>query len=566
MERGRALRGVLILVLALGLVLATTGSRQFDIKLVVKVTDCTTGNPIQGATVKVLTAATGSGSKYQATTDANGRAVINPLRIGDIEHTVQVSAPGYQTETKTKYMEAWSAVNMDICLQPDDPPPSETPTLTPTLDATFTPTSSATADESQVTRCGNHLSEQLKGLVAPEDSAVINQGADAAARCMLQCRSSTLNPLSEATAGPVATAERSIVPGGLGLRYEDFYACYQGCTDFGYFKDVAQAIVREGEPTGSIIITLVNLLGGPEGVQACDDAGAFAFQLVKQLAIQGALVNMVTVHSPVDVLVKDAKGRQAGFLENGQTIREIPDAQVTIAGESKYIIYPAIDEPTVILKSTGDGSMTLEMVRTKSGASTGGDEVQDIGFYDVPIRLGATGELKLTLSQPVLELNTEGIGTVSTPPSRFEATPVIDLATETLAPETATPEPATPTPEPGLLEKANWKNLGIGAVALCCVGVGGLMVVIVGIALYRRQKRKSAVSVAGPVESAAPGGIPCPRCGVFYQPGAQYCSKCGLHLVQPIPPSAPPAVCPNCGQPLRTSSKFCPRCGKPTGR
>ena len=559
-------RGVAVLALAFGLLLGTTAADRYDIKLIVTVTDCVTSQPIQGATVNVLSAATARGSHYLATTDARGQAVIEPVRIGDVDHTVEVSAAGYKSVTKSQYMRAWSTVEMNICLEPVAAPPTGTPTLTPTLEATLIPaatmpSASFTPDEGQAARCGSYLAEQLKGLVAPEDNPVITSGINDVAQCMLQCRS----------AAPDISSGLSLP----GINYGQFYACFQGCADFGYFQNAARAIIANDTLPGKIISTLASLLSGAEGAQACGDSGAFVYQLVKQLAIQGAQVNIVAVHSPANVWVTDKEGRRAGFLEDGKIVEEIAGARAVDAGESKYVIIPLVPDLKVDLKGNGQGLMTVELAYTK------GDVLQDMAFYDVPIEPETAGSVNLTPSQPVLELDTPGVGTQSVPPGRLEEIPVIPapaktvLSSATIEPVVlVTPEPEATATSDGLFNDPQLRTAGVAGAA-CCLGLL-LAGVILGFAVWlRRRARRSGV------QAVVSRGRECPRCGANCQLDARFCYKCGLSFVQaaqpprppaalprpaPVAPPPPPIACTKCGAALRATSKFCPKCGQPTGR
>lgn len=564
----RIWRDVAILALALAVLFGATAAERYDIKLIVTVTDCMTGQPIQGATVNVLSAATARGSQYLATTDSNGKAVIEPVRVGDVDHTVEVSAAGYRTTTRSQYMRAWSTVEMDICLEPLATPPTETPTVTPTLEVTLSPTASSTPDEGQAARCGDYLAEPLKGLVAPEDGLVITNGINDVAQCMLQCRAVAPLPAGEEVA-PVDA------PGQAGINYGQFYACFQGCADFGYFQNTARAILANDTLPGKIISTLAGLLSGVDGSQVCGDSGGFIFQLVKQLAVQGAQVNIVALHSPANIWVMDNEGRRAGFLEDGRVVEDIPGARAVISGESKYVIIPVIPDLKVELKGNGQGMLTVELAYTKAGI------VQDMAFYDVPIEPETAGSVNLTPSQPVLELDTPGVGTQSVPPGRLEEIPVIPAPTKA-ATSSATIEPvglvtlepvATATPE-GLFDNPQIRIIGV-ATGACCLGLL-LAGVLLGIAVWLRRRSRRAG-----VQAVVSRGKECPRCGASCQVEARFCYKCGqsfVHAAAPPPPAvpprprpaapppAPPVACTKCGAALRATSKFCPKCGHPTGR
>lgn len=114
-----AFRLLTALALAAGLLGITTGDAWADIDLFVHVIDCITRKPIPGATVSVTTARKDLGSANQSGTRTDGIANINPLRAGDINHTMIVAAPGYQYASTTVYMNAWTTQYVEICLQPE---------------------------------------------------------------------------------------------------------------------------------------------------------------------------------------------------------------------------------------------------------------------------------------------------------------------------------------------------------------------------------------------------------------------------------------------------------------
>jgi hypothetical protein len=91
---------------------------QADIDLTIKVVD-EQGIEITGAKVKALTADREFGSEFEAITDKNGIAQINPLRTGNIDHTLEVSKDGFLSSTVTKYMKAWSKKTVRVSLRPD---------------------------------------------------------------------------------------------------------------------------------------------------------------------------------------------------------------------------------------------------------------------------------------------------------------------------------------------------------------------------------------------------------------------------------------------------------------
>lgn len=80
----------------------------------------------------------------------------------------------------------------------------------------------------------------------------------------------------------------------------------------------------------------------------------------------------------------------------------------------------------------------------------------------------------------------------------------------------------------------------------------------------------AAPPAAFPQAAPPPAGEPCPKCGKQNQPGARFCTNCGLDM-RPAEPPVPPApskrvskhFCTHCGSPLRPNASFCPKCGQP---
>ncbi|MBC8496244.1 MAG: carboxypeptidase regulatory-like domain-containing protein [Anaerolineales bacterium] len=111
-----SLRVILAVVITFGILAVHTNTAKADVNFTVLVTKCGIGDPIWRAHVHVTTAATNLGSASRAFTGPDGIANINPLREGDIEHLIKVSAPGYDTLFYAMYMAAWTTQNVELCL------------------------------------------------------------------------------------------------------------------------------------------------------------------------------------------------------------------------------------------------------------------------------------------------------------------------------------------------------------------------------------------------------------------------------------------------------------------
>ncbi len=98
------------------LLLSTTGAIPADVNLIVNVKECNSGQNIEGAQVRIPTAAILAGSESTAITNWRGIARVYPLRFGGQEHTIHVSASGYVSRSIQVNPKPWSSVNVDFCL------------------------------------------------------------------------------------------------------------------------------------------------------------------------------------------------------------------------------------------------------------------------------------------------------------------------------------------------------------------------------------------------------------------------------------------------------------------
>ncbi len=109
-------RSIFAVMIVVGLLSLHTTIAKADIDLRARIIDCRSGDPIAGASVQVTSAATDLGSAFQAVTNAEGVANINPLRVGNVVHDIQISAPGYKPKTLSEYMAAWTTKEVETCL------------------------------------------------------------------------------------------------------------------------------------------------------------------------------------------------------------------------------------------------------------------------------------------------------------------------------------------------------------------------------------------------------------------------------------------------------------------
>lgn len=172
-------------------------------------------------------------------------------------------------------------------------------------------------------------------------------------------------------------------------------------------------------------------------------------------------------------------------------------------------------------------------------------------------------------------------GMVSRQGGAFQATPLAETPTPSLAPSPAatatfTVTPAvtptvTPTSPPLGLRGEGSRLLVLILVGITCVAVpllllGGAVLVILGVRLWRKQAAAKEAPRPSPVGESV-GGVSaeqtlCPHCGHANRPQAQHCAACGKPLRPLAQPAEKPTFCWNCGRRVRPTSRFCPHCGE----
>ncbi len=100
-----------------GVAAVPSGAPSSDVNLIVRVSDCMSGEYIEGALVEVPTAAVQAGSKSANTTNKRGVARIYPLRYGGQEHVISVKAAGYAPHSRREKMKPWASFETNICLE-----------------------------------------------------------------------------------------------------------------------------------------------------------------------------------------------------------------------------------------------------------------------------------------------------------------------------------------------------------------------------------------------------------------------------------------------------------------
>jgi hypothetical protein len=152
--------------------------------------------------------------------------------------------------------------------------------------------------------------------------------------------------------------------------------------------------------------------GPPPCIIVSDWLNAFLHEAIRNKY----LVNAIITESPVYPLVTNEAGQQAGFLENGQIVEEIPGSKVVVLGEERYILYPGTDSTQLSIIGYADGKMNLYATFTQSPG-----QGKSIRFNDIDVTQGMMATLSSSNSQYMLEIDTNSDGNTdqSLPPNEI---------------------------------------------------------------------------------------------------------------------------------------------------
>jgi hypothetical protein len=444
------IRFLFLIIIIFSSVFTVLAAPLVDIRVQIKVTDCVTGTPIEGATVRATTSDVKE-EKSVAYTNGNGYASLYPIRPGDSSHTIKISAPYYLSKSVSQYMKANSVVNLQVCLDPLTPP-SPIPPPTPIPLPTDTAAPLATLDPFQVVSgCTDFITQKI-GAVLPlvgsaQDIAELVKATGKAAIITAECKENLQ------------------------------------CTTLRMLQETAwiaaKLILKEALPPTKILFLLTDLLD-PKGEQECVMISKFVMELVKDLAIQGLNLSATAVYSPATILITDQQGRRSGFMIDGSMIEEIPESKVVLSGEDKFVFIPTGSVAKVSIQGVGAGGMTLDMVHRVSNF------VVDFSFSDITVGSQTKAELIFNGLKPELWLDTQGTGNpVKIDPGRLDVQPV---QAELPATPALTPVPTffTPTILPTQIPPTGAPPSPTFPIRLPCLGAGlvGLPFVFV----YRQRR------------------------------------------------------------------------------
>ena len=130
--------------------------------------------------------------------------------------------------------------------------------------------------------------------------------------------------------------------------------------------------------------------------------------IVSKFDQKGVPIYYFAVHSPASLVLTDAQGRRAGFLDDGTIVIEIPTARVYEEQDIKVIFFASFDPIKNQLKGTNEGTFTLDVINPKDQI------VQEMSFVDVPVTSKSVGEVDLSVATPVLKIDRNGDGNVET--------------------------------------------------------------------------------------------------------------------------------------------------------
>lgn len=399
-----------------------------DIRIQIRVTDCTNNVAIGSAEVIVTTAK--KGSKIQAFTNAKGYAELFPVRPDNMVHTVQVSRADYKSASISQSMGANSTVEIDLCLWPKTGTPTPTSpvapaptsittpitgvTVTPTPTTTITTTVTATPtlgpfycpgfghcnstnyptsgqiDPAQAESCLSLITETVIGVLPIERS----EGIDSA---LVQAR----EKLSACQADPACVTHNALMEA---------------------FSLVMKAIPKGATselPAGLIVIPIYNIITDPQGLESCTQIGPVYWDMTRILSQEVQRVDALSVHPPANVLVYDPEGRQTGFLEDGSAVEEMPGVKSGVTEGARFILIPPGSAVKAQIKGSGEGMINFDLL------SNQGDAVRDLSYQNIQTGSQTLAEVDLLESQPSMSLDSQGSGAFEAiSPSRIQEHPI----------------------------------------------------------------------------------------------------------------------------------------------
>jgi hypothetical protein len=199
---------------------------------------------------------------------------------------------------------------------------------------------------------------------------------------------------------------------------------------------------QEGFTNPEVTRLFGGVLANPDETGACRSPGSLVLHLLTTLNQQGFAIDALLVSGDAALLAADAQGTQAGMDTQGQAITDIPGAQVVASEDSTCLLLPAGQLADIKLHGLGNGAASLEAVLNDNNG------VQYMSFKNFPVYNVTQGELDLSVSPPILQLDAWGKGQFQPRQATYAEEGRLVLARVTPPTPSPTAAPATPTVEP----------------------------------------------------------------------------------------------------------------------
>jgi hypothetical protein len=186
-------------------------------------------------------------------------------------------------------------------------------------------------------------------------------------------------------------------------------SCWNAVIEFFFDAGVtiATEVIKSLSPH-KVLITLIKdgTLLFRQSFSCGDSIGQFVRASIEEARHRNMPLNAVVAMSPIYVRTVDSYGRRAGFLDDGSTVLEIPDAEVAESDGAKIVLYPGIDTNYVELTGTGNG--TFDLILSISVPDPG---VHTVVYENVSVTISTTGKIDVASGQYTLALDDDGDGT-----------------------------------------------------------------------------------------------------------------------------------------------------------
>jgi hypothetical protein len=170
---------------------------------------------------------------------------------------------------------------------------------------------------------------------------------------------------------------------------------------------IATEVIKSLAPHKVLITLIKDGIFLFDSSQSCGESiGHFVRAAIEEARHHRQSVNAVVARSPIYIRVIDSSGRRAGFLDNGDPVSEIPDAEVAESNGTKVVLYPGTDTASIELTGTASGTFDLLV-----SISVPNSEVHTVTYEDVYVTTTTSGEIDVASGQYTLALDDDGDGT-----------------------------------------------------------------------------------------------------------------------------------------------------------